>query len=219
MIPYNNVASDYLQTRYFNGDLVNANLAMSIPDSLAMFLVPLMGIYVDKHGKRITLIMIGAVAFAIGHAVLGLGDEKTISVAALCVLGFAYSTLLCFWACVPAVVRHARHSTAYGILTSSCNLAVTIIPLAVAPIISSDATYQSCGLFFAALGATSVGLVLVLAGMNIKHHLGLECPAARLRPAISMSAPIPILSDPSSSRSSTPSVVESLIVDVPQGTP
>ncbi|PJF17978.1 hypothetical protein PSACC_02262 [Paramicrosporidium saccamoebae] len=205
-------------TRYFGGNLVDANLAMSIPDTLAMVLVPLLGIYVDRHGKRISLIMCGAVAFAVGHAMLGMGSQKVVAFLALSVLGFAYSTLLCFWACVPAVVRHARHSTAYGILTSACNLAVTLIPLAVAPIISTDASYGSCGLFFAALGATAVGLVLVLGALNLRHHLGLECPSARLRPAISLSAPLPVLSDPASSRSSTPSVVDSLIVDIPPGT-
>jgi hypothetical protein len=189
MIPYNNVASDYLQsTRYFRGNVVDANMAMSIPDTLAMFLVPTLGIWLDRRGKKVSLMVAGAATFLVGHTILALGRGRFVAVSALLTLGFAYGTLLSFWACVPALVHGSRHSTAYGILTSACNLAVTLIsPLAVAPIIAADSSYRLCGLFFAGLGGIAVALSLLIAGINKKRRLGLNVPVRHVH-SLSFSA-------------------------------
>lgn len=178
MIPYNNVASDYLQTRYFNDDPIAANVAMSIPDSLAMFLIPIMGHYVDRWGRKMSLIVLGATCFIIGHGMLALGASGRICLLALIILGFAYSTLLAFWACVPRLVRFVRHSTAYGVLTSACNLSVTVISLVVAPLVARDPSYRTAGLFFAGLGVTSLLLVLLLSSINLHRRLGLNTPVS-----------------------------------------
>lgn len=184
MIPYNNVASDYLLRRYFPGNLEAANLAMSIPDTLAMFLIPALGMYVDRCGRRVDIILLGAVGFIVGHLALALGAGKLMALLALCILGCGYSTLLCFWACVPSLVRPLHHSTAYGVLTSACNLSVTVVPLAIASLISSDPTYRSTGSFFALMAVAALVLGMFFALLNVQRRLGLNCapPPSALLP-------------------------------------
>lgn len=183
MIPYNNVASDYLQSRYFDGNLIAANVAMSIPDTLAMLLIPALGIFVDRRGKRVSIILLGGVAFMLGHGFLGLGGGKVIALLALLVLGAAYCTMLCFWACVPSLVNPRRHSTAYGVLTSACNLSVTVISLIVAPMVTFDPAYRLTGLFFASLGGIATSLALVMVVINDRIRLELDCGAPVIRPS------------------------------------
>jgi len=173
MVPYNNVASDYLQTRYFD-DAVDANAAMSIPDTLAMFLIPAMGYFVDKLGRKVSLMAMGSGCFIAGHLLLAVGRGKFSAISALIVLGFGYSTLLAFWACVPTLVRNVRHSAAYGVLTSACNLSVTLVSLIVAPLVAHDPTFHLCGLFFSLLATCSLVLVALLSGLNCNRRLGLD---------------------------------------------
>ena len=173
MVPYNNVASDYLQTRYFD-DAVDANVAMSIPDVLAMFLIPAMGYFVDKLGRKVSLMALGSICFIAGHLLLTIGRGKCLAVSALIILGFGYSTLLAFWACVPTLVRNIRHSAAYGVLTSACNLSVTLISLIVAPLVAHDPTFRLCGFFFSLLAFCSLILVALLSGLNFNRRLGLD---------------------------------------------
>lgn len=181
MIPYNNVASDYLQSRYFGDRPILANLAMSVPDTLAMFLIPALGIFVDYRGKRVSIILLGGIAFMLGHALLGLGHEPGVALTALLILGAAYCTMLCFWACVPSLVNARRHSTAYGVLTSACNLSVTVISLIVAPMVTLDPSYRVVGLFFAALGGIATFLAILMAALNDRLRLGLDYGVAVIR--------------------------------------
>jgi hypothetical protein len=176
MVPYNNIASDYLQTKYFPGEPVKANLAMSIPDTLAMLLIPLMGHFVDRMGKKVQLIRLGALMFMVGHFLLGHGPDRSIfcAIISLLLLGIAYSTLLSFWACVPKVVRFVRHSTAYGVLTSSCNLSVTVISLAVAPLVAHDPTYRTVGAFYSLLALVAFILGTLVGSLDFHRRLGLN---------------------------------------------
>lgn len=174
MVPYNNVASDYLETRYFRERPVDANAAMSIPDTVSMLLIPILGFYVDRTGGRVNVILMGSLALIAGHWLLATGVSRACAIVALFILGFGYSSLLSFWACVPALVRVAQHSTAYGILTTACNLSVALIPILVAPIISADPTYSACGHFFALLATVALLLALYLASVNVQKRLGLN---------------------------------------------
>jgi len=188
MIPYNNVASDYLEQRYFKDDIIRANAAMSIPDSAAVLMVPLLGIYVDRRGGRLLLILLGAISFILGHFFLG---QKTFGATVpLLILGFAYSTMLNFWACVPWLVGSCGHSTAYGILTASCNFAVTIIPLVVAPIIAYDPSYRLCGYFFAIVGIFALFGSMLLFFLDHLYHLGLN---QRHTQDVNRAAPSPMM--------------------------
>lgn len=171
MVPYNNVASDYLQARYYGDDAYTANLAMSIPDGLAMLLIPFLGHWVDHTGYRLTLLLLGSGALCIGHGWLALGKW---AIPQLIIIGFGYAALLGFWACVPILCRPHRHALAYGLFTSVMNLAVTVIPLGIASLINLDPTYRVAGLTFASMALGALLLLISLWAVARMQNLRLN---------------------------------------------
>ena len=136
---FNTVASAYLQVRYFPGDVFKSNLAMSIPDTAAIFIVPLIGMAIDRSGWKLWTIGLGQAALAFGHFFLAIFKAPTATpYFSLFTLGIGYSTLLAIWSCVPYLVGSKCHATAYGYLTASTNLSSTILPILVAGLVSSD---------------------------------------------------------------------------------
>lgn len=173
---FNNIASAYLQERYFAGRILKANLAMSIPDSTAIFLVPLIGLLVDWSGWKLGTISLGQLTLCLGHALLARGMRPQRPYAALMCLGAGYSTLLAMWSCVPYLVGSRRQATAYGFLTASSNLSVTLLPMAVAAFINADSSFHAVGLFFAALGMIGCLICGGLFVLNRRWGLGLNSP-------------------------------------------
>ena len=171
---FNTVASAYLQERYFTGNIFKANWAMSIPDTAAIFMVPLIGFAVDRSGLKLATISAGQFALTFGHLWLAIAKFPTKPYAALLILGIAYSTLLAIWSCVPYLVGSRRQATAYGFLTSSTNVSSTLLPIFVAALVSSDQTYLRVGLFFSLLGASGIVICVQVANLNSKQSLGLN---------------------------------------------
>lgn len=152
-----------------------ANTAMSIPDTVALLLTPFLGVYVDRMGRKLTLLAASALCLVFGHTVLAIGRQTNIlAIPSLLVLGLGYSGLLSLWACVPALVSPRRQATAYGILAGACNLSVTLVALIVAPLVAHDPSYRMTGLFFAGLGISALLLILLLAMVDGDRGLGLN---------------------------------------------
>jgi nitrate/nitrite transporter NarK len=172
---FNNVASAYLQERYFPAQLLKANLAMSIPDSTAIFLVPLIGWIVDRSGFKLATIAVGQGTLMLGHWLLSVGLHPESPIFPLLLLGVGYSTLLALWSCVPFLAGSRKQATSYGFLTASSNFSVTVLPTAVAAFINADASFAAAGAFFAALGALGCLLCGAVWWLNGKWSLGLNC--------------------------------------------
>lgn len=181
MVPYNNVASDYLQTKYFQGSLMESNAVMSIPDTLAMLLVPLVGWAVDYTGARLVLLTAGALAFMGGHGLLGWGSHGLTATIALAILSVGYSSMLGCWACVPPLVRSSRQSMAYGLLTSACNLSITLNSLVVASLVAADPSYALAGIFFTLLASLALVTSITLHIWNRQSSLHLNNPDDMMR--------------------------------------
>lgn len=173
---FNNIASAYLQERYYPSQLLRANLAMSIPDTTAIFLVPLMGWIVDWSGWKLGTIAVGQATLMLGHWLLSVGSQPKSPVFSLLLLGFGYSTLLALWSCVPFLAGSRKQATCYGFLTASSNFSVTALPTAVAALINTDGSFGAVGAFFAALGGFGSALCGVIWLLNRKWSLGLNSP-------------------------------------------
>lgn len=171
---FNTVASAYIQERYFPKNIFKANWAMSIPDTAAIFMVPLIGFAVDRSGLKLTTIAAGQAALAFGHLWLAISKAPAKPYISLFVLGIGYSTLLAIWSCVPYLIGSRRQATAYGFLTSSTNVSSTILPIFVAALVSSDQTYFRVGLFFSLLGATGLIICIQVSNLNTLQTLGLN---------------------------------------------
>ena len=175
---FNTVASAYLQERYFLDDILRANWAMSIPDTAAIFMVPLVGFVVDRSGWKLATIILGQAALGLGHIWLALSKSPSSPFGALFTLGIGYSTLLAIWSCVPYLVGLKRQATAYGSLASSTNLSSTLLPIFVATFVNADKTYLLAGIFFSLLGASGLLICLKVSAMNASESLLLNSERA-----------------------------------------
>lgn len=172
---FNTVASAYLQVRYFPGDVFKSNLAMSIPDTAAIFIVPLIGMAIDRSGWKLWTIGLGQAALALGHFFLAIFKAPTATpYFSLFILGIGYSTLLAIWSCVPYLVGSKCQATAYGYLTATTNLSSTILPILVAGLVSSDQSYFQVGMFFSLLSVSGLAVFLQISTLNSSHSLNLN---------------------------------------------
>ena len=158
IIPYNNIASDLLAKRNYLS-LGQANAYMSLPDFLAMFIVPVLGTFIDTTFCKYPVIFTGGVSLVIGHVILTHQNEGIII--PLLFLGIGYSSMLTFWSLVPELVGHKRQALAYGMLTGSFNAAVSIIPLFV-PMFLEVGGYPAVNLFFTSLAVSGTILAAIL---------------------------------------------------------
>lgn len=137
---------------------------MSIPDTLSIFLVPLIGSVVDKYGYKAKLITLGGFGLLFGHLlfICKINNVNFSPAIPLMFLGFGNSSMLAFWPCVPLLVSEAYIATAYGLLTVFSNFSFTLFPLIVAWLAGRDVKYGECEAFFA---------IIALFGTVLSGHL------------------------------------------------
>ncbi|KAI8801185.1 major facilitator superfamily domain-containing protein, partial [Cladochytrium replicatum] len=181
VIPFNNIASDFLTSKYFPGDVAHANLMMSIPDTLSAFLVPPCGYLLDRYGRRVTALLASALAITLVHLTLGL--TTTIHPAyPLILLGFAYSFYGCaIWPSVAIAVAHsAEHvesiGTAYGVSTSALNAALSVFPMIAAGVLVRTGGFVGVEMFFAGLAGAGAVVSFVLWEVDRRNGGFLEAP-------------------------------------------
>ncbi|KAG9068520.1 hypothetical protein KI688_010793 [Linnemannia hyalina] len=71
VVPFNNIASDFLQTKWYHDNPRKAAAVMGIPDTLGAILVPGFGFIVDKYGGRASTLIASAAIMVVVHTTLG----------------------------------------------------------------------------------------------------------------------------------------------------
>ncbi|KNE67917.1 hypothetical protein AMAG_12633 [Allomyces macrogynus ATCC 38327] len=193
VVPFNAVASEFLQAKWFPGDPTTAGMVMSTPDSVSAVLVPIMGFLIDKYGRRCSSMIVCAVLIALAHAALAfLPATDMHPLAALLPLGVAYSLYgTAMWPSIACLVHDASLvGTAYGIATAALNASLTLVPVAVAAILISSssstapadgevpppplARYVAVETFFASLAVAGFIAALTLFVMDMRRGGFLE---------------------------------------------
>lgn len=172
LVPFNNIVSDFLQTKYPSLDPISAGRLMSIPDCLCIFIVPALGIFLDRVGYRAILFTFGGLVMSIGHYLFAISSLPAYSI--LLLLGIANSSLLALWPCTPLLVDKSKLSTAYGILTSAGNTSFMLFPIFVAALVNNDLSYTSCELFFSLMAILAFFFGVLLNYCSVKYELGLN---------------------------------------------
>ncbi|KAJ3089839.1 hypothetical protein HK102_005377, partial [Quaeritorhiza haematococci] len=104
-VPFNNIASDFLMSKWFPGDTEKAGIVMSIPDTMSAILVPFCGVLVDRFGRRASLLIMCALVIAGVHTALGLTMINP--AIPLVFLGLSYSIYgVAIWPSIATIIQH-----------------------------------------------------------------------------------------------------------------
>ncbi|KAI8593757.1 major facilitator superfamily domain-containing protein [Geranomyces variabilis] len=183
VVPFNNIASDLLMSKWYPGDTQTAGTVMSIPDTMSALLVPICGMLVDRYGGRASLLVACALVIAGVHTTLGLTYINPVY--PLVFLGLSYSMYgVAIWPSIATIIQHREDTiheehpdqpppkllgTAYGLSTSALNTALTVMPLISAQIRVWGGSFVPVELFFVGLALAGAAASTVLWIVDVKN--------------------------------------------------
>ena len=145
---------------------------------------PLFGSFVDRRGKRASLMIMGSVLLIISHLTLGLTYVSPY--VAMFVLGIAFSLVpAAMWPSVAMIVEEKKLGTAYGVMASIQNLGLWGFPILAGYLLdatnrgvsadSGQLDYTWTILMFAGLGVLGLAFAFLLKNADAKSGgYGLE---------------------------------------------
>ena len=123
----------------------------SIIIAASMVLAPFAGNFVDRVGRRASLMVIGSLLMVAAHLLLGLTNLSPVF--SMIVLGAAFVLVpACIWPCVPLIVEARCVGTAFGVMTAIQNLGLATYPLANGALRDATHGYTASQVMFAGLG-------------------------------------------------------------------
>jgi len=117
----------------------------------SMILAPFAGRYVDKVGKRATLMIIGSIIMIPSHLLMGV--TRIYPAFPMIALGAAFVLVpAAMWPSIPLMVRKERVGTAFGLMTAIQNIGLALFPLLNGWLRDITNSYTSSLTMFASLG-------------------------------------------------------------------
>jgi MFS family permease len=124
-----------------------------------MVFTPLFGWWIDRRGRRATLMVFGSLIFAPTYFVLG--STLIAPWVPMAFMGMAFSLVpAALWAAVPLIVEQRRLGTAYGLMTMLQNAGMALAPVAAGALTDQTGGYGAAMVFFGTLG--TLGLVFAM---------------------------------------------------------
>lgn len=109
-----------------------------------MIFTPLLGAYVDRRGKRATLMVAGALLLIPSHVLLGYTHFPP--VVPIFVVGIALSLVpAALWAAIPMMVPESRLGTAFGVVGYVQNVGLMLFPYIAGRIADAHTTTNAAG--------------------------------------------------------------------------
>ncbi len=135
----------------------------------SMVFAPFAGGFVDRIGKRATLMVIGSLLMIPCHLMLGL--THVTPAIPMVALGAAFVLVpAAMWPSVPLVVEKDRVGTAYGLMTAIQNIGLMLFPFVNGQLRDATHGYTASQVTFAALGA--VGFVFAILLLRADRRAG-----------------------------------------------
>jgi MFS family permease len=123
----------------------------SIIIAASMILAPFAGNFVDRMGRRATLMVLGSVLIVPAHLMLGV--TRVSPIISMIVLGAAFVLVpACIWPSVPLIVDARLVGTAFGLMTAIQNFGLATFPIANGALRDATHGYTASQIMFAALG-------------------------------------------------------------------
>jgi MFS family permease len=139
----------------------------------SMVLAPFAGRFVDKFGRRATLMIFGSLLMIPSHLLMGV--TKIYPVYPMITLGAAFVLVpAAMWPSVPLLVRKERVGTAFGLMTAIQNIGLGLFPWLNGLLRDITKTYTSSMIMFASLGLFGLVFALLLKRADAREGGGLE---------------------------------------------
>lgn len=185
VFPFQAYCPDLLHNKFGLSVSLSGTLTSVIIWGTILF-TPLFGSFVDRKGKRASLMIMGSLLLIASHLTLGLTHVSPY--VAMFVLGIAFSLVpAAMWPSVAMIVEEKKLGTAYGVMASIQNLGLWGFPILAGYLL--DATNQGVKpdsgqldytwtiLMFAVLGLMGLAFAFLLKNTDGKEvNYGLEKP-------------------------------------------
>jgi MFS family permease len=175
VFPFQAYCPDLLHNK-FGLDIEWSGILSSLIIWGTIVFTPLFGAFVDRKGKRASLMLLGSLLLIMTHLILAL--TSVTPYVAMFILGIAFSLVpASMWPSVALIVEEKRLGTAYGMMAALQNLGLWAFPILAgmildktnpgvteATIAAGTATYSYTWtiLMFAALGIVGFAFALLL---------------------------------------------------------
>jgi len=142
----------------------------------SMIFTPLLGLLVDRFGKRGRIMIMGSILIVPAHLLLGLTSLHP--AVSFILLGVSFSLVpAALWPAIPILVKEKFLGTAFGIIAWIQMFGLFAFPVVAGKLVdASGDDYTNMELMFASLGFVGLVFSILLLGASRKHKLGLELP-------------------------------------------
>lgn len=182
IFPFTNHAPRFLQMK-FGLSAAKGGQYTSYIMIASMIFTPLLGLLVDKLGRRGRIMIIGSLMIVPAHLLLGLTFiHPAVSFA---ILGISFSLVpAALWPAIPILVKEKFLGTAFGIIAWIQMSGLTLFPWLAGKIVDlSGDDYTNMEIMFAMLGFVGLVFSILLLRADRKQRLGLELPTKEAQAA------------------------------------
>jgi MFS family permease len=142
----------------------------------SMIFTPLLGLLVDKIGKRGIMLIFGSLLLVPAHSILGLTYIHP--AIPMIMIGVSFSLVpAALWPIIPIMVEERRLGTAFGMMTCIQNIGLTVFPFLAGKIRDlSGGEFTNTMIMFACLGFVGLVFSLLLKSADKREKVGIELP-------------------------------------------
>ena len=175
IFPFTAFSTVLLQTK-FGFSAVLGGRYTSMIFTASMIFTPLLGLLVDKIGKRGIMMIFGSLMLVPAHSILGLTYIHP--AIPMIMIGISFSLVpAALWPVIPIMVEERRLGTAFGMMTCIQNIGLTIFPFLAGKIRDlSGGEFTNTMIMFACLGFVGLVFSLLLKSADKREKAGIELP-------------------------------------------
>jgi MFS family permease len=175
IFPFTAFSTVLLQTK-FGFSAVLGGRYTSMIFTASMIFTPLLGLIVDKIGKRGIMLIFGSLLLVPAHSILGLTHIHP--VIPMIMIGISFSLVpAALWPIIPIMVEERRLGTAFGMMTCIQNIGLTVFPFLAGKIRDlSGGQFTNTMIMFACLGFIGLVFSLLLKSADKREKVGIELP-------------------------------------------
>jgi len=141
----------------------------------SMVFAPFAGSFVDKKGKRATLMIFGSLLMIPAHLLLGVTRINPVFM--MIVLGAAFVLVpAALWPSIPLIIPKQRVGTAFGLMTMLQNIGLGFFPWINGKLRDMSGDYTASQIMFASLGLLGLIFAVLLKRADARNNNVLENP-------------------------------------------